>query len=243
MKRLAAAEGQGGDWCDARIAELEKQVVARVAELLARLEHTGSLLAKARETSATSSKPPSSDIVEPRPEKARAGRKRRIGDRPGHEKSQRDFCLQDADRKHPYDLRRCPCCDSPRLKARPQETKYLYQYELVERPVELHAHVIPIYGCDSCQEVRQTTLPSGVRKAGLIRPRRSRVLAYLNGACRSSYSNIRVFSRDVFGMKVSTGMIAKVIRKLTFALDDDYAELLNRLSNEAVLNVDETGHN
>src|SRR5205807_7437368 len=53
---------------------------------------------------------------------------------------------------------------------------------------------------------------------------------------------IRTYLRDVLRIKVSRGMLMKVIAKVSSALDEPYEEILVRLPGEAVLNVDETGH-
>ena len=57
-----------------------------------------------------------------------------------------------------------------------------------------------------------------------------------------SYSTAQRYLRDVMGLEVSRGYLAKVLRKVTGALRDPYAELLNLLAKETLLNVDETGH-
>jgi transposase len=68
------------------------------------------------------------------------------------------------------------------------------------------------------------------------------LIAYLKGACHCSYSTIRKFIRDVLGMKISRGHLAKLINKASASLKDAYDSLAQRLPNEARLNVDETGH-
>src|SRR5262249_4541119 len=67
-------------------------------------------------------------------------------------------------------------------------------------------------------------------------------IAYLKGACHASYSTVRKFLRDVVGLSFSRGQLAKVIAKVSAALDGPYQELLPMLPGEARLNVDETGH-
>src|SRR5262249_44814935 len=64
----------------------------------------------------------------------------------------------------------------------------------------------------------------------------------LKGACHASYSTIRKFVRDVIGLTISRGQLAKIIGKVSRALERPYEELLGDLPGQAVLNVDETGH-
>jgi hypothetical protein len=62
---------------------------SKVAALEAELERVRSQLAAAKKTSETSSKPPSSDIVKPKPPERSDGKKRSIGGQPGHDKHAR----------------------------------------------------------------------------------------------------------------------------------------------------------
>jgi transposase len=68
------------------------------------------------------------------------------------------------------------------------------------------------------------------------------VIAYLKGICHASFSTIRKFIRDVIGLTISRGQLAKIIGKVSRALQRPYEELLDHLPTEDFLNVDETGH-
>jgi transposase len=85
-------------------------------------------------------------------------------------------------------------------------------------------------------------LPSPIETGGLVGPKLTTLIAYLKGVCHASYSTVRKFLRDVVGVKISRGQLAKVLTKVSAALAQPYEELLGRLPDEAVLNVDETGH-
>jgi transposase len=63
----------------------------------------------------------------------------------------------------------------------------------------------------------------------------------MKAAGQMSYATAQRYLRDVLGLEVSRGFLAKVIHKVTGALRDPYAELLALLAGEPVLNVDETG--
>ena len=128
---------------DAKIAKLEAEnarLRAENAELKARLDKLERLLAKAQKDSSTSSKPPSSDIVKPPTTKPKGQRKRRAGGQPGHEKHERTFQPEDVDVQHGHVLDSCPKGCSSDLVLIPEATKTHYQYELVNKPVLLHAH-------------------------------------------------------------------------------------------------------
>jgi transposase len=66
--------------------------------------------------------------------------------------------------------------------------------------------------------------------------------AYLKGACHASFSTIRKFLRDVVGVTISRGQLAKLVQKVSASLKQPYDELLEIVPGEARLNVDETGH-
>jgi hypothetical protein len=81
-----------------------------------------------------------------------------------------------------------------------------------------------------------------VQRGGLLGPRLTALVAYLKGVCHASYSTVRKFLRDVVGLTISRGQLAKVVAKVSAALERPYQELLERLPDEGRLNVDETGH-
>ena len=84
-------------------------------------------------------------------------------------------------------------------------------------------------------------LPVAVEKTGLFGPKLTTLVAFMKGVCHASFSTIRKFLRDVVGIKVSRGYLAKLITKVSQWLTPAYEELLARLPGEAFLNVDETG--
>ena len=94
-----------------------------------------------------------------------------------------------------------------------------------------HGDKIP-YGC----------LPVPIQRGGLLGPRLTTLVAYLKGVCHASYSTVRKFLKDVVGLTISRGHLAKVIAKVSAAMEQAWQELLEALPGQAVLNVDETGH-
>jgi len=87
-----------------------------------------------------------------------------------------------------------------------------------------------------------TPLPLSIERGGLAGPRLTTVIAYLKGVCHASFSTIRKFVRDVIGLTISRGQLAKIIGKVSRALERPYEELLDHLPDQDFLNVDETGH-
>jgi transposase len=223
---------------DGMIAEAVAKATAPLLERIVALEAE---LAKAKKNSSNSSKPPSSDMVKPPKPPAKDGKKRKRGAQPGHPQHLRPIFPPEAV-KHieSYTLDCCPDCGgSLRLAKQPPDV--LQQIEIAEAPTVVTEHRGLAYWCPHCQKFHYAPLPDAVVKAGLFGPRLTALVAFMKGVCHASFSTIRKFLRDVAGVDVSRGYLAKLIAKASKSLAAAYAELFSRLPGEAVLNVDETG--
>jgi transposase len=220
-----------------------EQLHARVATLSTRIAELESQLAAARKHSSNSSKPPSSDIVKPPKDGlGRKKKKRRRGGQPGHPRHERpSFPPDQVDTTHDYSLDQCPDCGG-QLQAADTAPRVLQQVEIVEKPISIAEHRGLAYWCAQCQKVHYGALPQPVTKAGLLGPRLTALCAFLKGACHASFSTIRKFLRDVVGMTISRGQLAKVVQKVSASLQASYDELFDKVAGEERLNVDETGH-
>jgi hypothetical protein len=203
------------------------------------LQQTVARLAK---TSTNSSKPPSSDLVKPPKPKPKKGRKRRQGGQVGHAKYERTFELTDADVVHEHHLRACPSCARRPLQPLADGQQVHYQYELVEKPVVLHAHRLHGAWCPFCQRRQTMPLPAGVRQGGLVGPRLSGLIGYLKGGGHLSYTTLQALLGEGLGAPLSRGMLAKVVDKVSQALAPIYQPLVDALPEQQRLNIDETGH-
>ncbi len=236
-----------------RLAKLERQL-AETLQRMDKLEQENSRLrdenaqlkqqlAAARKDSSTSSKPPSSDIVNPKKPRGKGGKKRKRGGQPGHERHQRpSFPTDMIDGIQPYTLDACPDCGGDLLFSRQAEPRVIQQAELVAKPLRITEHRALAYWCPHCRKVHYAPMPAAVEKTGLFGPELTSLVAFMKGVCHASFSTIRKFLRDVVGVKVSRGYLAKLIAKVSRWLAPAYDELLARLPGEALLNVDETGH-
>jgi transposase len=199
-------------------------------------------LAAARKDSSNSSKPPSSDIVNPPRPKAKNGRKRKQGAQPGHPRHQRPPLPPDQiDGTIDYHLDGCPHCGGP-VEPSPEPPRILQQIEIIVKPIEVIEHRGLAYFCPKCQTIHYAPIDDPIRQAGLTGPRLTALIAYLKGACHCSFSTIRKFLRDVVGLTISRGQLAKLIRKVSDSLQDSYELLLHLLPKQDAINVDETGH-
>lgn len=233
-----------------RIAELETEnagLKVLVAELRAQVARLSGHIAKLSKNSSNSSKPPSSDIVKPpKPTSSKKAdsrkKKRKIGGQPGHAKHEREpFSPEEIDDVRKYELNCCPDCGGS-VSARPEEARVVQQVELVEKPVEIIEHRAEGCWCRRCKKVVYAPLPATVQKGGLLGPELTALVGFMKGVCHASFSTIRKYFRDVLKIPISRGQLAKVIGKVSAALEPAYEELRATLPSEPRLNVDETGH-
>lgn len=221
-----------------------ERLAAEVAELRARMARLEEELAKARKNSSTSSKPPSSDIVKPPKPGGRGKRtkKRKRGGQPGHPRHERTpFPPDQIDAAWEYFYPACPDCGHG-LEDFQRVGQPVQQAEIVERPISVEEHWVLSGWCPRCGTWHRAPLPEEVRKAGLFGPRLTTLVAYMKGVCHASFSTIRKFLRDVVGIRISRGQLAKIIGKVSQSLAGAYEELLGGLPDAARVNVDETGH-
>jgi transposase len=85
-------------------------------------------------------------------------------------------------------------------------------------------------------------LPPEVRRAGLLGPRLTALVAYQKGACHMSVETIRRFLADVFRLPISHGQVVKTVRKAALAFGPCYEQLQGVLPQQAYMGIDETGH-
>src|SRR5215472_973262 len=230
----------------ANCQRLQAEVDALRAELEALRAVVAQLqrqLAAARKDSSNSSKPPSSDIVKPPKPPPPAGQRRKPGGQPGHTSHQRVPFPPEMLASVPSDylLDACPSCGG-HLLVTDAEPIVAQRVEIAAVPLEIHEHRSHPSWCPHCRKECYAPFPISIERGGLAGPRLSTVIAYLKGACHASYSTIRKFVRDVIGLTISRGQLAKIVGKVSRALERPYEELLGDLPDQAALNVDETGH-
>lgn len=242
---IEALCGQQAEWLELRRQnEVLGQKVAQLEKAIARLS----------KDSTTSHKPPSSDITQARKgdkaaqgkgSKAKGGQrsKRKRGGQPGHPKHERQLIDSEAvDKTYHHGLDECPGCTGTDLWLLEGPPRIRQQVELQPIVWTLEEHRAYGYYCQDCDQVHYAEFPEAVVKEGLFRQRMTALVAYMKNVCHASFSTIRKFIRDVLGLQVSRGYLAKLIQKVSSALETPYEELLERLPLEAKLNVDETGH-
>jgi transposase len=225
-------------WIDAAVAEATRPLLARIAELETEV-------ARLRKDSSNSSKPPSSDIVQPKTAQSKRkgrGRERKIGGQPGHPRQMRKpFGPDEIDQAYEYFCKACPDCGGELQNSRTPD-RIVQQVELIEKPFVVSEHRARAQWCPRCRAVHRADLPRETLGAGLVGPRLTALVGYLKGACHVSYDKLREFFRDVLRLPISTGQLVKLTHKLTRALDPIYDALRQALPSQAQVGSDETGH-
>jgi len=211
-----------------------KQLEETVAKLMGQV-------ASQKKDSSNSSKPPSSDIVKKKLQRRGKGKRKR-GGQPGHPRHERQaFDPSQVDFVHIHALQQCPCCQGA-LKLEETPTRVLQQVEIPARPMEVHEHRSMTGRCGHCKRSFTHAIPADIQRAGLAGPRLTTLVAFLKSVCHCSFSNIRKYLRDVVGITLSRGQLRKLCGKVSDSLERCYEQLREMLIEQAVLNVDETGH-
>jgi transposase len=230
--------------CQRLKAKLDAQE-ARLKELEATVARLQGQLAAARKDSSTSSRPPSSDIVKPpKPAPPEGQERRHIGGQPGHPKHERAAFPPELINGGSFDHRLdfCPRCGHGLQPVPTIPPRVIQQVDIKDVPLAIQEHRGHSGWCAHCDKVYEAPLPIAIVRGGLVGPRLTTVIAYLKGVCHASFSTIRKFVRDVMGLTISRGQLARIIAKVSEALEEPYEELLAGLPAEPYLNVDETGH-
>lgn len=222
----------------------KEQTVNFLLALDAKVDALTEMVARLSKNSSNSSKPPSSDIVKPtnRAERRRDEKKRKKGGQMNHPKWERPLFSPDEVTSLEHTLTTCPHCAGSLERLTDEPTKILQQIGFVTQPVEKTEHRAPAYWCPSCQRIHYAPIPAEAIKQGLFKPDIAATVCFLKYVGCMSLSAIKRYLFDAWGVKVTKGYLAKVLRKSSKALHTCYDELLLALPFQQVVNSDETGH-
>ena len=232
------------DLLRSQVVALERanaQLQSEMGQLRADNQHLQDQIARLKRDSSNSSKPPSSDIVKPKNQGTRRGRrKRKIGGQEGHPRHERiPFTPDDIGPILPYEL-------SPKQAQGliPLEEWFvLQQVDLAQKLYLVTEHRARKYLEPRTGRIVITPLPVAVKAAGLVGPKLSALAAYQKGDCHMSYTTIQRFWNDVLGIPISRSQLVNVIQKASAAFAEPYAELRAALVREPYVGADESGHN
>jgi transposase len=219
---------------------LTPEAQACFATVIGRLEQRiADLEARLNQNSTNSSRPPSTDPPGlKRKPPAPTGRRRR-GGQPGHRKSERAMVP-------PEKLASVTPCKPPACRRchRPLEgddpdplVHQVAEWPVVE-PV-VHEYRRHRLRCPGCGETTCGVLPPGV-PAGAFGPRLQATLSLLAGAYRLSKRQVQQLAKDMIGLRIAVGMIAKLERRSAATLEDPVEELRGSVVEAPVVHIDET---
>ena len=227
----------------------QAEVEALLAPLLAKIEALELRIARMQRDSSTSSKPPSSDITKPpkgggSASGGRGNKKRKPGGQPGHKKHERElFKPDEVDDHWQYTLDEEDGLEPIAEDDSDEDAwRVVQQVEWQGRSLRLIEHRARRYRRIGSGRIVVAPLPEGIRHGELLAPGMTALIGYLKGACHLSYSSIQHFFREVMGIELCTGLLAKAVARASEALELPYNEVVSALPRQPVLGVDETGH-
>ena len=93
------------------------------------------------------------------------------------------------------------------------------QVDITRPPSVIEQHTSYEYWCGRCQKAFDAPLPLPIVKGGLVGPQLTALIAYLKGVCHASFSTVRKFLRDIVQLTIAPGQLAKIIGKVSQALE------------------------
>ena len=198
-------------------------------------------IARLEKNSSNSSKPPSSDIINPQPTNKKKN-KRKIGGQMGHPKYNR--ALFEADEIDQTVIHKISVEEVRHrgLIVLDKTESVLQQIGLPGKLFNIIEHHVQLY-VDPNGEIVKAKLPKDIRRAGLFSVKMMAFAGYLKARCHMSYSTLQSFFNDIMSLDVSQGYLAKICtQKLSPALQQAYAEAGDFIRNAPVVGTDETGH-
>jgi transposase len=234
-----------------RITTLQRENAALCAENAAlRVENSAlqdrirELEARLGQTSANSSRPPSSDPPQApaRPKAPPSGRKR--GGQPGHRGTFRALLpVEQVDEVIVVVPKHCRHCQQPFPEAGGRRRGRIWRHQVVELlPLagRVTEYQMAVQRCALCGRRTRASLPPGVpcRPFGA---RLTAVVALLSGRYRLSRREVQQLLRDLWAVRVSLGAVVRQEQAQSAALAPVVEEARAAVQQAPVVNMDETG--
>jgi transposase len=207
-------------------------------------ERVRELEARLGQTSANSSRPPSSDPPQApaRPKAPPSGRKR--GGQPGHRGAFRALLpVEQVDEIVPVVPEHCRHCGQPFPETAARRRGRVWRHQVVELlplAVRVTEYQMVRRCCAQCGKRTRADLPPGVPR----RPfgaRLTAVIALLSGRYRLSRREVRQLLQDLWAVEVSLGAVVRQEQAQSAALEPAVAEARAVVQAATVANMDETG--
>ena len=219
---------------------LTHEVQACFAAVIGRLEQRiADLEARLNQNSTNSSRPPSTDPpgLKPKPPTP-TGRPKR-GGQPGHPKADRAMVPPEKLASvTPCKPPACRRCHRPLQGEDPDPLIHqVAEWPVVEPVVrESRRHRLR---CPGCGETTCGVLPPGV-PADAFGPRLQATLSLLADAYRLSKRPVQQLAKDLIGLRIAVGMVAKLERPSAVTLEDPVEQLRGSIVEAPVVHIDET---
>ena len=221
------------------VEALSLQIEAMQRQINALQGEVRSLKAQLSSNSHNSSKPPSSDPIhlKRQPPKLPSGKKR--GGQPGHRRATRP--LVPPDQLHDTIACKPAACRGCGSTLRGDDLTPI-RHQVAEIPpirptvIEYQLHRLT---CTGCGRITTGPLPPGT-PGGAFGPRLQAVLGLMAGAFRLSQRPVQRLARDLLGLNISLGMIAKLQRRTAILLEPLDAELAEAVRLAPASHIDET---
>jgi len=198
-------------------------------------------IVRLEKNSSNSSKPPSSDIINPNPADKKK-KKRKRGGQLGHKKHSREpFPPEQIDKTIIHEL---SAEEVARRKLMPlhKTESALQQVGLLDKLYNVIDHRVRLYQKPN-GDIIKATLPKEIRKEGLFTSPMTAFAGYLKARCHMSYSTIAELFSDVIELSISQSYLVKCCnKKLSPALISVYSEALEYTRTAPIVGTDETGH-
>ncbi len=231
------------EWQGQRVLSDESRAsLIRVAAELERLR------VSAGKHSGNSSRPPSTDRPDQKAkanrkrQRKRKGKKRSPGGQKGHPGHQRPLVPPERVDKPieylPSECRRCGESFDGTITDR--EPLHHQVAEIPEIKPEITDHILHRITCASCNTTTTAKLPAGV-PSSVFGPNLRALVVLLSGRYRISRREVKNLCDEVFGLSLSVGSVANILKRSSKALKDPFDEVASAVKNAAVAYIDETG--
>ncbi|HEY7065622.1 MAG TPA: IS66 family transposase [Chloroflexota bacterium] len=208
-------------------------------------ERVRELESRLGQTSANSSRPPSSDPPQapPRPKTPLSGRKR--GGQPGHRGVHRALLpVEQVDAVVTVVPEHCRHCQQPFPETgggRRRGRVWRHQVvELLPLAVRVTEYQMAVRRCPACGKRTRADLPAGVPRRPFV-VRLTAVIALLSSRYRLSRREVQQLLQDVWAVRLSLGAVVRQEQAQSAALAPVVEEARTAIQQAAVVNMDETG--
>lgn len=229
------------------IAHSDPEIIVEILlKLSARIEELERKVAQLTKDSSNSSKPPSTDgpAAKSKPRRRKNSRKRKPGGQPGHKGHNRELIPpEEVDELHDIVPQTCEKCCRP-LEPGVDGTEllgsYLRHQVLDIPPIKPHVteYRLRQVKC-GCGTTTCGDIPSAAKSG--FGARITALLVYLTACHRVTRRGCQEIAVTLLGIKISLGSVCKLHQEVSQSLEASCEQVKQALSDQAVLNVDETG--